>query len=443
MDSSTSTYKKLFEVQILHDYFLMDTAGVSFFNKNKVDRERLLSNKIENNSYNVNDLFSIVPTNKTKQILERFGLIYGTTPLGFFVGTEVTIKNINNEVLYMPFLDTDKLTSLAFVIQPQLPFFKSVTNISFSTFKPAIYYFTNTNKQVFTETELTPSFKSFPLTNTPLDYQDGICYEMGALSKIEGNLKEAQLFTNNKADTDWKMIKDKRVVSDADKTLLPSIFDYTFKKVQNIKDVEFILEDKSGGVVKSIQKTSDNPITKVPINFKRVNENDVSSNTISSGFYNLKIVQNKETILNFPIHINDDLYDKNNFGVLEIHFKKENSPFSILDIQGFLKTKIDNNGEKIQHPVFEIRFKNRNTYWRYNKSEAFSPSEVSATASFLTQNNAKLISKDTKSLTDVLVPFMNGSSLMLPHPKTPNIKIENDKIFSEIYISQSNRLLNS
>ncbi len=443
MDSSTVIYKRLFEVQILHDYYLTDAKGGSFFSVNKSDQEALLSIKTEKGTYDIKDLFKIEPVSKTKKILNDYKLVFAKTSLGFIVGVEVKVELVLNEVLYKPSLVIDKSLKLAFKIQSQVPFFRSVTNISFGSFKPAIYYFTNKGKEVFNETDVVPVYESLSLANKPMTHQNGLLYEMGALVDFSGTLKEAEIFTDGNVPADWKDVKDKRCVTDADKLLLPAVFSYVFKPSQNITDAVFILEDKDSLEVKTITQSSTSVMTKMTLDFNKVDTNDPNSAVIPSGFYTLKMNLNGGATIAYPIHLNDELYSKDNFGVIEITFDEENSPFSLLDAQGFLKTRINAANEKITHPVFEIRLKNRSTYWRYHVNGNFSPAEVAATASFLTHTNTKLISNTPKSLTNALVPFINGSTLMLPHPKSSDIRIENDRIFSEIYISQSNRLLNS
>ena len=443
MDSSTVIYKRLFEVQILHDYYLTDAKGVSFFSINKTDQESILSIKIEKGTYNIKDLFNIEPVGETKKILNNYKLVFAKTSLGFIVGIEVKVELILNEVLYKPSLVIDKSLKLAFKIQSQIPFFRSVTNISFGSFKPAIYYFTNKDKEVFNETDVVPNYESLSLANKAMTHQNGLAYEMGAYVDFAGTIKEAKIFTDGNVAADWQDVSDKRFVTDADKLLLPAVFSYAFKPTQNITDVVIELEDKDGQLVKTISKSSTSVISTVLLDFYKVDANDQDSAIIPSGLYTLKMILNGGAAITYPIYLNDELYSKDNFGVIEITFGEEDSPFSLLDAQGFLKTRINAANEKIPHPIFEIRLKNRSTYWRYNVSGDFSAAEVAATTSFLTHTDTKLISDIPKSLTNALVPFINGSTLMLPHPKSSDIKIENDRIFSEIYISQSNRLLNS
>ena len=439
---SSIIFKKLFEVQIFHDYFLTTVDGISFFDKSQAEKAELLTKKLDRNIYNINDLFTIEPVGLTKLRLREYKLIMSKTALGFIVGIEVDVVSQAGEILYKPRLELKNEVNLSFAITSKIPFFNSITNINLSSSLPSIHYFTNKGKEEFNET-VGPPYTSLPISNKAGEHQNGLNYEMGALVDFGGTIKEALQYTDGNTPAHWVDIDDKRFVNNSDKILLPSNFNYSLKKDQNITQVDFILEDESNTVIKSISKSSAGALENVFLNFTKVDETDENSDAIPAGKYQLKIKENGGPEVIYQVYLNNDIYDKNIQGVIDIRLDELNSPFSLFDAGGFLKTKIDAANQKVSHPIFEIRFKNRRTYWRYNKEGDFSAAEVAATATHLNHQSEKLISKKPKALTETLVPFINGTSLMLPHPRMPSIKVENGNIFSEIFINQSNRLLNN
>jgi hypothetical protein len=60
-----------------------------------------------------------------------------------------------------------------------------------------------------------------------------------------------------------------------------------------------------------------------------------------------------------------------------------------------------------------------------------------------TVENEKLVSIKPKALTETLVPFISGTILLLPQPNTSSLRVGKEKIYSEIFINPSNRLLNN
>lgn len=437
-------FKRLFEIQILHDYFLTAVDGVSFFDNNEVDKKDILVKKLSNNLYDIKNIFEIEAVGNTKLKLGENKLIIGKTALGFIVGTEVDVVNLGGEIRYKPIYEPNTNISLTFALKSKIPFLGSITNTSFKPAFPAIYYFTNKNKTEFDEPTI-PPYKSLPITTNAKIHQNGLSYEMGAIVNFGGTIRQALRSTDGNDPSHWEDVDDKRFMTDADRILLPQNFYYTIKKDLNITQLDAILEDLSSNQIKIINKSSLAPLENVLFNFTKVDENDQNSADIPSGFYILKVKLNGGDEVSYPVYLNNDIYSKDYLGVIDIRFDELNSPFSLLDVAGLLKTKIDAANNKISHPVFELRLKNRKTYWRYIKNSSFSVSEVTATSSHLQAQPEPqvLVSIKPKALTETLVPFQNGTSLMLPHPKISSLKVEKEKIFSEININQSNRLLSN
>ena len=436
-----TVFKRLLEVQVIHDYFLTMADGASFFEKNQDEKQKLLEQKITKGLYSSDAIFEIEAVADTKKRLREYKLIFLQTPLGFLVATEVNEVVVAGELLYKPKLPIPTEVALSFSLKSKLPYFKSLTNIQLATPYPAIYYFTNKDRQELVEFTI-PPYNSKPLSQDALSPQAGTIYEMGTILNFGGTVREAIQKTDGSNPAHWEDIIERKVVTLADNMLLPHNFKYKFREDQLVTQVEITLVDATNTEVKKIIKTSTEVLADILLNFTKVDENDDTSANIPSGIYSLKLLINGTTEITHHINLNNDLYNREYLGIVQIRFDEENSPFSLFDAQGFLKTKIDGLGEKISHPIFEIRFENRRTYWRYNKSNAFTTDEINATHSFLDAFSTNLlIAKKPKALTATLVPFQNGTVLMLPHPKTPNIRVEQDKIYSEIYINQSNGLL--
>ena len=439
---SSILFKRLFEVQFLHDYFLMDTDGASYFGKNKEEKTNILVTKLSNNLYDIRDLFEIIPLESTRRYLSEYKLVTAVTAMGLIVGVEVVQETQAGETVYRPRIEIEEEVNLRFAIRSRHPLINGMTNLSLSPPLPAKYYFTNKDKEELDEGTV-PNHTSLPLSNKSMTHQNGMQHEMGAIIDFAGTVREAIQLTDGSDATHWEDIDDKRYVTNADRILLPHNFSYSLDKDDNILQVDFILEDLGGTEIKAITQTSADPLTQVALNFSKVDETDEESDDIPAGQYILKVTAGANPEITYSVYLDDSMYESEYLGVIDIRADELASPFSLVDAGGFLKTRIDAADNKVPHPVFEIRFKNRRTYWRYNKEVDFTPAEIAATAAHLQHQPEMLISLKPKALTQTLVPFINGVSLVLPHPKRPAIKVEGDRIFSEIYINQSNRLLNS
>ncbi len=438
-------YKKIAEVQILHDYFLTTSDGTSFFARNLAEKEDLLTKKLAHGIYDIREVFSIKPDAETEIRMNEYNLRMFTTPLGFIVGIEVLTENLAGETVFKPRLLVPDSVHLNFTVQPRVSFFKTITNTSFRPVFQAMYYFSNTDKLELDETTV-PTYKSLQLTNKLRVHQPGITHEMGALIDFGGTLKEAIQKTDGSDPSHWEDIEDRGFVSDADLILLPNNFTFSFRKEAAVTTASFVLEDTAALEIKTITRTSTEVLENVFLNFSKVDETDVNSDDISSGFYTLKVTANAGPEITYPIYLNHAEYDKDQFGTIDLRFDEPNGPYSLLDAGGFLKTRITAADVVVPHPVFELRFKNRRTFWRYNSESVFSAADIADTNGHLVPEsvtNEKLVSIHPKGLTEALVPFINGTTQVLPHPEIPSLRVEKEKIFSEIFINQSNRLLNS
>lgn len=438
-------FKKICEVQIVHDYFLTTADGTSFFERNQDEKQEVLSKKLMHGIYDIHNFFTLRPLEDTIMSMNAYNLVMARTPLGFVIGIAVAPENQAGDTVFKPRLEVPEHISLNFSIQPKLSFFKSVTTLSFRSVFPSIYYFSNKDKSALDEVTV-PTYTSLQLTNKFKQHQPGTIHEMGALIDFGGTLREAIQKTDGSDPTHWEDLEDRGYVSDADRILLPNRFTYSLKKEDAVADVDFVLEDVVGTVIKTIAKSGTEVLENVFLNFTKVDDEDEASNKISAGHYTLKVTANAGPEIAYAVHLNETLYDKNQLGIIDIRFDEPDSPYSLLDANGFLKTRVTAADVVVPHPIYEIRFKNRRTYWRYTSETAFTAGEVTDTNAHLAPEsvaNERLVSIAPKALTEALVPFINGTALVLPHPEISALRVEKEKIFSEIFINTSNRLLNS
>jgi len=109
-------YQPLFKVNIWHNYFL-DKGTVSF--NSMSDGEKL--KRIE--SYDVNSVFSILPTFETHKLLKGYNLMLKLTNSGFVVLT----KMVNDQIT--PFVSLEDDLNFTFIVQIKDPLFYNYTDL--------------------------------------------------------------------------------------------------------------------------------------------------------------------------------------------------------------------------------------------------------------------------------------------------------------------------
>jgi hypothetical protein len=93
------------------------------------------------------------------------------------------------------------------------------------------------------------------------------------------------------------------------------------------------------------------------------------------------------------IYLSDDLYRRTNIAAIVIESGIDDPEFKVLNNDGTLVTKKKADGSTDPHPVFEIRFKRRSTYWRYRSDSGDSLKTTVKTAPFWTRITGILLQK--------------------------------------------------
>ena len=239
-------FKRLFEVQILQEYFLFDETGTTIFDLNPTSQADLLRAKLATHQYNVKSEFLIQPTKDTVRLLNSFKLKYANTGLGFIVGAEVEVIETDGNTFYRPIINWYPQTRLKFVLQSKNPHFNSITNSRINNTIPANYFFTNSGK--------TPKNNILSLSSPVADVEPTHQYEMGELANFNGITRMAVENTDGATLTNWVDVIEHQYVNEVDKVLLPHRFNYHFINQNNIKQAEFSLIKKDGTIIKKIEK---------------------------------------------------------------------------------------------------------------------------------------------------------------------------------------------
>lgn len=98
------------------------------------------------------------------------------------------------------------------------------------------------------------------------------------------------------------------------------------------------------------------------------------------------------------------------------------------------------------HPVFELRWLSRKTYWRYRKRDGFSKEEmarlINGAGSLLEVQNGKFVTKAPKPITrERLQTPWPGATIQLPSAQPGSINAEDGKFFSDIEFNELNPVL--
>ncbi|MEM6966419.1 MAG: hypothetical protein AAF573_16770 [Bacteroidota bacterium] len=347
-------YHILFEVRILHGYHLKNE--IAFYGKTQEQKaEELLAN-----NFNIASDLKIEPTEACEKILKNHRLKFKITPWGFIVGVE-TRTNATGEVF--PFLPIDIGTTFHFKMKLKNSNWTNVSNVKLKPTTRANFYFSNFEQLDDLQTTDDKSFG--PTLSLPhLNFNEERPYEMGEVILDGTDLKIAIQNadgTNPPTDSNfWTDLDNVKNVSETDRRLLPSKFSYQIIPNNGItvNDIEFSLLRPDNTEQASFSKNNLNGKTAVTVDFRKFEDDKLSN--VPSGEYTLLVISDDLNTTR-KVHVEDEIYDAQDWGVIAIAHQQELGTYRILEDDG--KLRVEDN--TVQHPIFEIRVKSRATYWQY------------------------------------------------------------------------------
>lgn len=450
-----SRYAKLFEVRILHDYHL--NLGQILYEA--LDEE--LRTGIDN-KYAIQDILQIKPAAETVKKMAGYHMLYRQTAQGFFVGIKLDSTAIDNQPA-IPLADD---LNLRFYIRIKDPRFVNYTALP--TDAPRFYHFANAGgnesaEQLFlslpvaaydadrqyqaNEIYATPAGGTFDLFRAirdtgpsaspvaedweqfPADTLDNqTTYSEGDLALSDNTILRALQDDPGNNPNHWEtvMVLPNQYVTRADSLLLQA--------------VRFTLDVSSLAIPQAtvrIYRTGElTPVweqlySSASGNLQALN---IDLTPLRSGRYRLELLDDSLSVVTaqgYAFYLDRQAEYEGWFGVIEIGNGSGNH--SLLD-----------GGNVLRSPLYNIRFLNRTSRWRYifpHDQAVGSGAEVAPEDS----DNRILITDEPRPLTlfgqgallqtDLPGPPSISEEVILPRPETNRIRYQNAQWFSEIHMS--------
>lgn len=427
----TINYKRLFEIRILHDFFLSTSGGDSFFGLTDTAKEEHLERLLQSEQYNILRSLSIEPHPDTTNFLRNHKMRLLPSALGVVVALQVNTIDDAGDTLYEPFVSLDDEDELIFHLKITNPLFQNFTNIPWWEDRlPTTFLLSNESARNVGGAKVL-SRPVAPLGTFP-------DYLMGDLVEDGGAIKEVFYPLNSNVQSLLAVDSD-GFVNLTDRRLLPKAFYFDFKT--EITDAaEFSFFDSGNNLIKVIQQPAGTPYRFVKLDLTKTDGSNPPV-LIADGDYRLEVSTTGGFMGIYEMTFSDRLFSPNAIGAVRMSIKTGNPAFDLLDGNGRLHARALAGGAKVGHPVFEVRFLSRRTYWRYQQEGGFVAPNPSP--DYLDLMGDRLVSKSPRPLTESLTYFEETgfSRQYLPNARPAPLKFEEKKIFSEIYISPVNRLI--
>ncbi|MEO6613370.1 MAG: hypothetical protein ABIT05_14880 [Chitinophagaceae bacterium] len=354
-------YKTLFDVKLLHEYYLTNRDGTTIFESVDQDaRKTFLEEQYARGAESVSNDLAFEFPDSLSAFYESFYLKVLPSYSGFRVLTRVNKKILpDGTLVYEPLVSLPPDLAIHILLTKQSAAINHFTSARINRPLPALYFFSNQNSS---------REKIFPfLTNGVPDRTSNYDYEQGELAAIGDGVIHA--YYPNAGGEQWYPLPGTGFASEADRNLLPSRFHYSFPLRSDIKEVTFTLKDAGGNTIKTVTTSSNERIAKFPLDFTAEVNPGLSGNMAITrkSFFTLSVDANGY-MRSHPVFLSDIFYNQSAWGVVTLVVQPENAAFNLLARDGYLH-KRDTTTAKLQPPLFEIPVRSRFAYWRYSNDK--------------------------------------------------------------------------
>lgn len=418
-------YKTIFEVKLFHEYFMTGDDGISVFDKPlQTERLNFADDIYRQSRASVTDIVDFNFATIFQDLYRGLQLKICTTNSGFRVAVKVKPRILaDNSRVWEPVIPIPDGLNVFILINKKGSGMDEYSNARIRRAIPGTYFFSNsggTNERIWPYLSgVIPSY----------DFMDA--YEQGQIASF-GTNDIRQFFRKNGNDV-WQAVKGNAFASEADRILLPPVFDYAFIDTPGIKNADFALMDQYGNLIRSIHSGDPIGLEKVHLDFSA----DVASRLLqNSGSVKDKILFLEVSGTNgfnrvHPVLFGDRFFGEA-WGVIHMEPMPTQPGFGFLEAENYLPSSF---------PVFEIPVKSRFNYWRYKNDRDLELQATPAHAGYLYKEGKYLITGRPQPVYQSFsrLPSDSGTgSIYIPAPSNLNVSINNERqMFFDITVQRS------
>jgi hypothetical protein len=438
-------YKTLFEIQLLHEYYLTNSDGTTIFDST-INKTDFLLDRFSKDLASVNDSVLYEVPASMESFFKNYYLHLVPKYSGFAVLARVNEQKLpDGTTAYKPFVTLPPDANIPVQLSLKNNLLNAVTNTRINKAVPFAYYFTN--EDVITD-------KTFPFLTADIPLFDpAYIYEQGELYVNDQN--NVCIFYLNGDAPDFLPVEGNSYANTSDQLIVPLQFTYGFDPIDNVTHAKFELNDHSGKTVRTYEFKNDLPLKNVTINFS----NDQSPKPDSTkekiitlpqsvvsaeNIYTLNVTVNElKTLIHKVIFFEGDNSLTQCWAIINIKPAVDNPDFSLYDADGLIKYRKQLTGETetiLPAPVFEVRVKSRINYWRYINDKSGKLKTDSSDPFLEREGNNNLVSKTPRPASYLLTLYKddNDNTLYLPNPVSDErITIEGRKLYADILVPES------
>jgi hypothetical protein len=345
-------YRKLFEVEIMHDYFQEASGGNKF-----------------RSDYDIAACFYIIPSKETKQLLRDHRMVFKQTRTGYtvYVQAEPTTAPVGHATLVDP--ATDLVLSFYWLLTDMR--FVNYTNHRLNEQEKMIYYFSNrTGSKQGSVTSLNQAIPAYGTT-----YPGATEYHLGDIVKESGqtfemiDMKCAPIGADTTTAA-WQKINGMitNYVNPFDRLLWKGeVYNHKRTNTNPGELIKYQLHN-ADGIAMPLQEIPGTGLLQdeywAPVSASDEVDHPINFDHLPPGKYTLTINETGgPTLLSF--YWLDEIVQPDLFAVSELFISGASAPFQFISQDAVSKRwMLDAPPKK-----FIVRFRNRLTRWKYLKQD--------------------------------------------------------------------------
>lgn len=432
-------YKTLFEVKLMHEYFLTDSEGTTVFDSgDQRGRIRFLLNEYKNARESIDRDLNFEFPEEFKTEYTGYGLKLLQTYSGFKVSIRVTQKNqSDNTLVYEPFIPLPENLDLYILLSKKNNSIGTYTNSRSSKSISLIYFFSNDN---LLDTKTAP----YLVNNISLKKSDYV-YEQGELASLGVNVIQ-QNYKDSAGIDQWSPVTGNAFVNENDRLLLPLKFDYSFPEEAKVSQAQFTVKDRNGNEIKKIFITAKDILQKVTLDFSpKPGEQDILSLpetfSFSDFIFSLEVTGSNGFSETQRVIFSNAFYDKARWGVINIRTIVPNTQFSLLAEDGYLIKRRNEFGVWTDSPIFEIPVKSRYSNWRYINDKGNELDLINELRDYLLKEDKILLTQKPRAISKSYFLIQNNAgnaTKYLPNPVSYDLKKDDKaRLYFDVMVPDS------
>ena len=428
-------YKTLFEVKLMHEYYLTDADGKTVFELvNQVDRINFLLNQFSTDRPSVNGDIEFTFPKKMESKYGNYYLKLLSTYSGFKVAIRVNQQLLSDGTLvYEPFVTLPDNLNIYIQIGKKSGAFDSYTH--FGVYSPVASTYIFSNEDI-------SGAKTFPFITSAISAFDASRpYTQGDIASYGAN--DIRQYYKDTVGDQWEAIPGSAFANQNDRLLLPSRFYYSFPSLSNVTNAVFVLKDKNGNVVKTITVDGANFLSKTLLDFSDV-ANTISlpeSFQFAAIIFTLEVNGSNGYTASHSLIFSNLLYSRDTWGLVIVKNKVTESSFNLLATDGFLIKRKLNTGDWNEAPIFEIPIKSRFPFFRFINEKGKELNIASSLNDYLFKEGTFLLSKRPRSISESYFKLQKEGSTdtaYVPNPLNYDLKKDNkDRLCLDIMVPES------